>query len=363
MYYLLFLSVCWLYFSSLLNRKLLSKYFYYSIALLFIFFCGTRFASNDYYNYARIFENITDISYISWPNIFLYVDIVRNVYIDSGFAGLAIVFKNLGLSFEYFIFFISFLSIYISFSLFRLYSPNFYFSIIVYMAIILFWKDLGQIRNGLASSICLLSVCYFSKRNFFRSAVFWIFSIGIHFVSVAAIVVPFLVLVRNRYFWLGLIIFSYVIAINGGILLEIILVLDSIVDDKRLMGHYSGSVQVGPGPFGFTFLNLLILSLLIIFYMPLLRNESRVLDVVSRVFLFSVCVRFVSVDYSIIGGRFFDLLGASVLPLLIPCLCKVVRSKPESIFIYGYVTLLLPTWFYLSERIAAPYLNIFWAGF
>lgn len=119
-------------------------------------FVGLRYASVDYYEYQNIFGYIKSYEQLGFPN---YVPISGEKPVESFYAFLTLVVKSFGGGFVFFVFLISIISLGLKVYAFKKMSNFFYLSLLLYVSM---WmaNDLGQVRNGLASAIVLLSVIF-----------------------------------------------------------------------------------------------------------------------------------------------------------------------------------------------------------
>ena len=86
--------------------------------------------------------------------------------VESGFAFLIVLVKSIIDSFPVFIALFAIVSLIIKFSAFKKLSPYFILSILIYLSDEYFWKDLGQIRNAMASGIVLWAFYFAFKQRF-----------------------------------------------------------------------------------------------------------------------------------------------------------------------------------------------------
>ena len=93
---------------------------------------------HDYYTYYDIYQTIKPLlSYSSFEDMFVHFS---NVHGEIGFLFIVSTFKELGLSFEFFLFFIAFLNFFIlTFALLKFqkeFSINIYFSLFLYFSLL-----------------------------------------------------------------------------------------------------------------------------------------------------------------------------------------------------------------------------------
>lgn len=141
------------------KQKYIKILIYFILILSILFVIALRYDSVDYFGYLRIYDEIR--AELELFGFFIY-EIDKYTPIESGFAILNLVFKYIFDSFYIFIAFIGALSLTIKFTAFKKLSPYFLISILIYLSDEYFWKDLGQIRNALASSfVSIFIATYF----------------------------------------------------------------------------------------------------------------------------------------------------------------------------------------------------------
>lgn len=130
------------------------------------FVVSFRFESVDYYSYQRIYDGLEwDFSKFSF---FIY-DLNHSTPIETGFAVFNLIVKSTFDSFYFFIALFSIVSLTIKYTAFKKMSPYFLLSILLYLSDEYFWKDMGQIRNAMASGVVLWALCFAFKHRFFCS--------------------------------------------------------------------------------------------------------------------------------------------------------------------------------------------------
>lgn len=168
--------------SFIKNTKILRWAIYSSFFIALIFLAGFRFESIDYFSYQDLF-NDTNLTDFSIPFFTTSLGTTGMEFIWASFSSL---FKNMGLSFEVWLFFVAFISISIKFYHFKKWTPYFLFALVLYLSL-WFSKDMGQIRNGLAAAILLLSVKPLVERNFWHFALIVFLAFGIQAYAIIAL--------------------------------------------------------------------------------------------------------------------------------------------------------------------------------
>jgi hypothetical protein len=341
--------------SHLLNVKKVESILFVISYIVILFVVGFRKDSNDYQSYATIYYSV-----LSGGEFDFYRYSVGDGGIENGFALLIKLFGNLSLGFEAFIFFIAFLSITIKFYCFRKMSNDAILSILVYLSFVLFWKDLGQLRNGLSASLILLAALYWSRSNSVKYFGSVLVASSIHTVGLFGLSLTFLDKFRSKTFLFGLVIMSFIVAVYGGLITEPLkyLFYELNINDPRIIGYLQTKHSLGSTAFSFTLLNFLALSLFFIAVFDKMKSVNGYVSILVPMFVFGACIRFIAVDYSILGTRVSDLLCATSLTILVPSALSIFKKDIYKLLLMFVVAIYLSFWFYLSSNVAASYKSL-----
>src|SRR5690554_1754659 len=134
-----------------LSRGFPARKCYIFLCFIIFLIVSLRYASVDYFSYYRIYEAIDDFSKFGLATY----SVDASTPIEHGFALLVIIEKFLFGHYFIFIAIFSFISLLIKLVAFKRLSPYFLLSLLIYLSDEYFWKDLGQIRNAMASGIVL----------------------------------------------------------------------------------------------------------------------------------------------------------------------------------------------------------------
>lgn len=133
------------------NNIELRTYFFICLLIILVGFTGLR-------------GNI-DPDYINYLDIFNKAKIGENSGIEIGFYYLNTLIADLGLGFQWVIFLMAFITIFIKLQFFLKNSPNFVFSLFIYYCSIFYLYDFIAIRQALAMAIFMLALPYILYRK------------------------------------------------------------------------------------------------------------------------------------------------------------------------------------------------------
>lgn len=152
-----------------LAGKLTKKGFYFICAAILLFFGALRYEVGfDYGSYQLIYNG-----YSSGLNV---------GRLEPGFAAFMHIFKNwFGLSYPYFLFFLTGFSILIKASFFYKYFRYPIFLLMLYFPAIFLYADFGQIRQGMAVGIFLWCIPAIKDRKLIRFVLIWFLAVSFHY--------------------------------------------------------------------------------------------------------------------------------------------------------------------------------------
>lgn len=325
--------------------------FLFTLILLIV---GFRYASVDYFQYMRIYESITDIGKLGW---FIY-EVSPLTPIESGYALLALIEKSITSSFYVFIFIIALLSISIKYYAFKVMSAFPIISILIYLSDEFFWKDMGQMRNALASSIVLVTIIYIHRSELYKYILLLVSAISMH--TFAFIATPLYFLKRfNKlfYLWFSLI-FSMIVAAFGGLgvwLVELGYLL-GLSETSRLIKHYYYGVE-GISFMGGTFILHVIICLSSLILWKHLTSKSEYNYLLIPMYIYGTVIMFLFIDYGIIAGRARELLCVPALTVFLPSYILLFK-KNSRLIPYTLIVAYCLVWFMLMMQGRSPYQSI-----
>ncbi|SER75284.1 EpsG family protein [Vreelandella subterranea] len=357
LYWVFYTSYLFFAFSSLLVASKKIRFAVYIIFFFaFLFFIGLRFESVDYGGYYQIWQRV-GFDVFSFPFYTAGGGTTGNEFL---FATSVSFFKYYGLSFEFFLFFISFVSLSIKFYFFKKLSPYFLLCLLLYFSLG-FFKDLGQIRNSLAAAILLFGLSPLYKRSFFRY--FLVITCASAVQIFAVIALPFYWLypiLKIKYLPYFLLVFSFLVSLIGGFGEFFLFAVDTLfipeeIKDKVKGYYYSDRNQLlYYHPLNLSFF---IFSLIFLYFRSFFEKLDERLFSLLGYHFFSVFLYFLMFDFSPVAGRVFELLSFNSVIVLLACLTSLFKGL-ERVFYILFLLIYSTLLFYSVVGSAASYKNI-----
>jgi hypothetical protein len=166
------------------KKSIITKLVFFFTVCLIILLAGLKQIGSDYYGYQKYFELSPELgqgSFLSqWMNALPAVEI--------GWVFLGTMFKAFGMSYEIMIFVVATVAVGLS-SLFYYKQTRFYsLALLVYYSHPFFYREMVQIRIGIACSILIWSFYYLAKKQLLQSLIILIVACLIHNTVILAIV-------------------------------------------------------------------------------------------------------------------------------------------------------------------------------
>lgn len=356
-YYVLFILILLMSLCQIIRQlKSLRLVFVLAAFLLLWLFAGLRYPTVgvDGWGYVRAFERIPDLyfwfngdfayRYLDWYMEFNYVFL-------NGFIKL---FTN-----NYTVLFLSIAFLAIGLNIFNYYKYSKYtlLTILLYFSHTFLYRDIGQIRAGIACAIGLFLVSQIHKKQHIRIVMTIFMASLFHMAALSLLLVyffSFFELTRKRL--VLAILFSLIIGAGGTkAYVESVSPYLGTNISRKLSNHLSTErFSTDLGVFNITNVkNLFLLFLLLLFWMPL----SRALPYFKTVALFLVlatCWRIAFNDFATLAGRvatFYSIVEV----LFLSGLLSVVKQK---VFVAFCIVLYAFFIFYLNitiKDIVSPY--------
>lgn len=309
---------------------------------------------HDYYGYYDIFHAVNSLlAYTSFENMFICFSSIHG---ENGFLFIISIFKELGLSFEFLVFFIAFLNFFIlTFALMKFqkeFNINIFFSLFLYLSLFFFVSHFSQIRLGMVIVVFMLSIYYMYQNKMISYFLIILFGALFHKIILFALPLYFLRNLNIQSY------FKSIIILVVGFILYKINILETILSfmsgyDAWLVTqvlHYSTKEK---------YLNasLPLLSLIyfcVIYFMSLYfhRNgksvdvkSDKLISLLLLLFLLSIFVNVAFWTIGIIGGRISAILFISIV-ILVPIVLKKIKSNTNKIFYIGIVSVYAFVQFY-----------------
>ncbi|MCL7945108.1 EpsG family protein [Marinobacter sp. ATCH36] len=317
---------------------------------------GLRFGvGSDYYSYKEIFYSTDTLSDFNW---FIY-KAGENTPIESGYAALAFLVRELTDSYAVFVFLWAVLSVSLKIYVFSKTSPIFILSFLIYFAEEWFWKDHSGARSGMAATFVLLSMLYIQKGSF-RKFCLCIFA-GVLFHVSAAIALPFYLI---RYFpnikiMPVVLVVAIAVSLTGGVGLMIVELagLAGVPDSSRLIKYALREDVGGIRILGGTYILHILLSCIFLFFYRPLTSAWPLNKSLIPLYVYGTALFFLVLDYGIVAGRIRELLTVPAITILLPSFIPALKQKEQVVgvfAVFGYAIL----WFYLKTRERVSYSSI-----
>lgn len=323
--------------------------------LLVFLVVALRYASVDYFNYLSIYERIIDFNQLG---LFIY-PINEQTPIESGFALLVLLEKEWINNFYFFIFLFSAISLGVKYYAFNKLSPYVLITILLYLSDEYFWKDLGQMRNAMASGILLLSVFFAYERNVGKFLITVLIAGLFHSFAFVGVVIYWMRLIASpAQMWLA-ISTSTIVAVLGGIglLLPVVAIRLGVAETSRIIAYVDTKYAEGFSVFGGTFITQLCVSALLVFFYKRLVEKWAYNSVLIPMYVYGTALMFMFIDYGIIAGRVREMLCVPALVVTLPSFLLLFR--PEQRFVpYMGILLYCGVWFYAMVRDMDAYQSI-----
>lgn len=325
------------------------------IFLLIFFIVAFRYASVDYFGYLGIYEGVTDFSRLGW---FIY-SVNEMTPVESGFALLILLEKIFVGHFFFFLFVFAALSMAVKYYALSKLSPYVLLSVLIYLSDEYFWKDLGQIRNAMASGILLVSILFAHKREPVKFFITLFIASLFHSAAIVGIVIYFLRHLAKPALMAIALILSIGVAIAGGVGLLIPEVASVLgFDSASRLVKYANSKYVGEGSFlrGTNLLHVAISLLFIYFYKPLVRKWSYN-QLLVPMYVYGTVLMFLFVDYGIIWGRIREMLCIPAFVVVAPSFILLFKGN-QRLIPYFIIVAYCVMFFYLKIQDRAPYQSV-----
>lgn len=310
--------------------------------IILTLFSGLRGASGgDYCNYFNIF-NATTSYYDLYIN---YIVQIKTGIQDFGFifliSTIKIFFSNPTLIFL----FISAIAIGLNLYAFKKVSPLFYGSLLIYFSHAFIYKEMAQIRHGIASALLLICIFFLIEKKIFRYFLFLFFAISNHISSIVGI----LFILIKKYKISRNIILAIILLFLLFVYLGVDIIIVKFVEESGYLParyfYYRETVTEG-GTIGIfsnitTVKHLIIISTCIFFYKQLIIKYGELFRFLFTIYCFGLMWLILFNSYSILAARvatFFTMVEVFIVPMLLIFLTNKNFAKIIIIF-YAFLHL------------------------
>lgn len=303
-----------------LNQKSRNRSFLILFSLVFLsYMVGFRgeFVGRDYQEYVRIFKEAGTIaSFVVGTNDH------SNIHGEPFFIFITMVLNSLNTKY-YFIFFIfGLISLTFNHLAIKKYSPFIFLSILIYLSHAFLYKELIQIRAGIAASILLFGIQYLSQQNFKKYSMVVIAASLFH----SGAIIGLLLYYFNKFDFSKktlylLIFFSIILYIVGAIniFIDFTRVLNLLPQRAELYLNYKDYIK----PLGIlhlTTLKQIVLGLFLIYKKDYFYEKVPYFKAMLYMYIFSTILLISLADFDIFAARlasYFSFVEVLLIPLLI----------------------------------------------
>ncbi len=343
-YYLTFFILASLHFVDLSKDKDNIKFILIIAASFYlILFAGLRAlgTGSDDFNYYNMFidvESLSDILFKDVPFSF------KQYHKEYGYTFLNILLKSFTEDYIVFFIFIASLSVLINSYNYSKYSPYVFLSLLLYSVHGYIYKDLNQIRSGIAAAIALFTIVQIHNREHIKFFI-TIFIASFFHIAVLAIFliycISFFNIDRNK----GILIFLIGVSLGlVGISSIIVGVLpEDLNSATQTINNYSNSTSQSRnlGMFNITNVKSLFIFIALLLFYDRLEKEIKYFKTLFLFYVLAVSWRFAFSDFAILSGRiatFFEIVEV----ILLPSFLLIFRQKfLISVLIIFYAFLIL----------------------
>lgn len=323
--------------------------------LAVFFVVGFRYASVDYFQYEYIYSNVISVDRLT-P---LGYQVSELTPIEPGFALLILVHKAIQQNFPAFVFFFAAVSIAVKFRAFWSLSPFLLLSGLVYLSDEYFWKDLGQIRNALASAIVLWSALFVHRGQALRFCLAIAIAAMIHAAAIVAAPLYLVRYIKSPTIPMLALISALGVAMIGGVGLMLPEIASSLgfESTSRLIKYAESRATGGISIFGGTFWLHVTLSFFFCGYYRSLVEAWPVNRVLIPMYVFGSAMMIALIDYGIVAGRIREMLCVPAVAIVLPS-TLLLFSGWQRLVGYGGVFSYCALWFYLMVRDQPAYQSV-----
>ncbi|WP_455962980.1 EpsG family protein [Bacteroides bouchesdurhonensis] len=312
-YYFIFVILAFFSFTDVLVVKRSQRlWILLGIWFLLTSFAGLRYNDPDWMGYATFYEQIATGN--------------GEGSADVGF-NLLCYFLSLFTSHPLILFVVvASLSVGLNLNSFLKYSPFFLICTLFYFVHLFVLKEMIQIRAGLASAICLLSIRYLIENQYKKFILIWLLAISVHLTAVIFFLVFIMHCLKPSR---KMLIYLLVICILIGVFYPFGQIIKSVVGLNGIeMGRLNDYIAYGDEKYGgklgvFSNINTikyLLISVILLFYNSKLSVLNKYYYILLCSYITGTCWLLLFNDFSIVGARLSNIL-TSVEPILISYLC------------------------------------------
>jgi hypothetical protein len=310
----LFLSICLLFSQKESNNTI------WPPLLILSLFAGLRGASSgDYCNYYNIISATKSL----YDIYIIYLDQTITGLQDYGFIFLISIIKIFITNSVLVFLSIAILAVGINLYSLRKLSPMFYGSVIIYFSHAFIYKEMAQMRHGLASAFLLMTIVLLYEKKFFQYLAFYLFAVSNHISAIVGISFIFIKKYSIKRYIALLTIIIFIILVYYNIDLLIIQFIESfnLLPERYFL--YKGTVTKG-STIGIitniTTVKHLLIFMVCFFYFNQLSNKfGSLFELLFGIYCLGIVWLILFNSYSILAARvatFFTIVEIILVPMI-----------------------------------------------
>ena len=310
---------------------------------------GLRYATVDYFNYEHMFYRTEDVSL---TGALLH----RNVGtrpIESFYSFLTIIFKDFwGWMPETFFLVIAVIAVTLKFYSFQKMSSYFFLSVFLYLGLGVF-RDLEQVRTGLAASFLLVSIYHVHRNNLPTAVVWCVLGAQSHVLALAFL--PLIVLLRCLNFpprllgWVFLVSVATLFVDLSSLMRFVLTDVLNQSSGSRIVRYFSAADN-GRNLFGGSMQLVMVSGFACILCFDKLTRLDEFNKTLLPAFLFSLSASFLLFDFSIVSNRLIHMISLPLLVTILPSFVSVFRQWRWNYLAFGALSGYATLTFFINAR-------------
>jgi len=327
------------------NNKNLKFIMLIIASLILILFAGLREVGvgTDDFNYYNIFNDIPSLTEIFFENTQFHFDDYHKEY---GYIFINIFIKNFTTNYTVLFILIAFIAVGLNTYNYKKYSSFIFLSLLLYFVHTYLYRDLNQIRAGVATAIGLFTITQIHKKEHLKFF-FTLFIASLFHIAVLSLMLPYIIsffkIDRNR----GILIF--IIGVFFGVIGISSIIINFLPSElgsaAQSLNNYAQSQTNSRdlGMFNITNIKSLFIFILLLIFYTKLENKVKYFNILFLFYALAVSWRFAFSDFAILSGRiatFFEIVEV----ILIPSFLLILRQKILGSFLiilYAFLILYL----------------------
>lgn len=332
---------------SLGNNKFF-KILGFFVILFLITLCTIRNESGaDFGSYKVIFETLSQEYYLT--------------IMEPLFSSWVYIVGKISSNFNFFLFTIAAVSLFLKFNFIRKYSPYVIFSILIYITSNFITQDMGQIRQGVAIGFTLTALDFYFRKKYTYFYLLIAFTTLIHYTAIVFLLIPLISKINLK---TTTRVVTWFVAFGIGLSLKsfagLILQLEGLISDPYLatkLSYVTDDNFNQQASFG---LGMLFRLLLMVFFANTLSKQKNILSkndynrnlIFLNIYYFGGFVYFILSFIEIYAGRisiYFTVVEIVLLPIYLKMSRDFLIKALILIFYLIFASTLLYSAVFLSK--------------